>query len=153
MGLVVVAFTATGPSVAPGEGEASVAPTSQNDPHVIDWGTLRGLDYRTGERSAELDALDGEEVRIAGFTVPFEDWMTSASEFLLVPYAGACVHTPAPPPHQLVYVEMQGSRRASLAGMQAPMWIEGVLHIEETNSVYGQAGFRIEGTRVFPYPY
>lgn len=117
----------------------------------IDWRTLRNLDYRTGERSEELDALDGTTVKIAGYTVPFEDWMTTATEFLLVPYAGACVHTPPPPPHQLVYVVMDRSRRASLAGMEAPMWIEGILHIETTDNIYGQAGFRIVARRVYPY--
>lgn len=121
------------------------------DPTEIDWRTLRGLNYRTGEAPEELLALDGQEVRIAGFTVPFEDWMTTATEFLLVPYAGACVHTPPPPPHQLVFVEMDRSRRASLAGMQNPMWVEGTLQIETTDNIYGQAGFRIIGQRVYPF--
>ena len=121
------------------------------DPTEIDWRTLRGLNYRTGEAPEELLALDGQEVRIAGFTVPFEDWMTTATEFLLVPYAGACVHTPPPPPHQLVFVEMDRSRRASLAGMQNPMWVEGILQIETTDNIYGQAGFRIIGQRVYPF--
>ncbi|MEM7416232.1 MAG: DUF3299 domain-containing protein [Gemmatimonadota bacterium] len=151
-GIAVLVVWSTPWSTEPVE-SANRMVAAAEDPTEIDWRTLRDLDYRTGERSEELAALDGQEVRIAGFTVPFEDWMTTATEFLLVPYAGACVHTPPPPPHQLVFVEMDRSRRASLAGMDAPMWIEGVLHIEETENIYGQAGFRIVAKRVYPYAY
>ncbi len=123
-----------------------------DDPTLIDWRILRGLNYRTGERTEDLEALNGKLVKMVGFPVPFEDWASNVTEFLLVPYEGACVHTPPPPPHQVVWVQMYGSTRASLPGM-SPVWIEGTLHIEMGDNVYGQAGFRLVGMKVYPFRY
>lgn len=49
--------------------------------------------------------LDGQRVRIPGYTVPF-DFSADAriTEFLLVPYFGACIHAPPPPPNQTIFV-------------------------------------------------
>ena len=51
-----------------------------------------------------VDALDGRDVEIPGFALPLEYSGTEISEFLLVPYVGACIHVPPPPPNQIVYV-------------------------------------------------
>lgn len=150
--LLAVVAGWSGPQPAQAAGTDALTRALLENPPEVDWRTLGGLDYRTGETTPDLDALDGKVIKIAGFTVPFEDWMTTASEFLLVPYAGACVHTPPPPPHQLVYVEMDRERRASI-NLQAPFWVEGILQIDMMDSVYGQAGFRLVGHRVYPYQY
>ncbi len=123
---------------------------SADDATEVGWRLLASLDYRTGEPSEELAALAGKLVKIPGFTVPLEDWATSATEFLLVPYVGACIHTPPPPPNQLVYIEMDEGKRAKLDGWN-PVWVEGVLEIEMTESVYGYVGFTLSGQRVYPY--
>lgn len=131
-------------------GTEHTTPEVGDDPTLIDWRVLRGLNYETGERTEELQALDGKLVKMAGFPVPFEDWASNVTEFLLVPYQGACVHVPAPPPHQVVWVKMRGRSRARLLG-QAPVWVEGTLHIENGDNVYAQTGFRLVGMRVSPY--
>ena len=123
---------------------------SADDPTEVGWRLLAKLNYRTGEKAEELAALDGKLVKIPGFTVPLEDFASSATEFLLVPYVGACIHTPPPPPNQLVYVEMDQGKRAKMDGWN-PVWVEGVLVIEMTESVYGHVGFTITGQRVYPY--
>ena len=89
-------------------------------------------------------------MKIPGFGVPLEDWAATATEFLLVPYVGACVHTPPPPANQLVYVQMVGDAVATLDGW-LPIWIEGTLTIESTMSYYGEVGFRVDAERVYPY--
>lgn len=124
---------------------------AQNDTTTeVGWRLLAKLNYRTGEKTDSLAALDGKLVKIPGFTVPLEDWASSATEFLLVPYVGACIHTPPPPPNQLVYIEMDEGKRAKMDGWN-PVWVEGVLKIEMTESVYGHVGFTIAGQRVYPY--
>ena len=123
---------------------------SDDEPTEVGWRLLASLDYRTGEPGEELAALAGKLVKIPGFTVPLEDWASSAAEFLLVPYVGACIHTPPPPPNQLVYIEMEDGKRAKLDGWN-PVWVEGVLEIEVTESVYGDVGFTLTGQRVYPY--
>ena len=121
-----------------------------DDPTEVGWRLLASLNYRTGEAGEELAALAGKLVKVPGFTVPLEDWASSATEFLLVPYVGACIHTPPPPPNQLVYIEMDEGKRAKMDGWN-PVWVEGVLEIEMTESVYGYVGFTITGQRVYPY--
>jgi len=119
-------------------------------PTTVDWRTLATLDWRTGGTSDRLRSLDGTLVRIPGFAVPLQDFASQVTEFLLVPWAGACVHTPPPPPNQMVLVVMDRGRQARLNGW-APVWAEGVLRIEAIRSYYGFVGFRLEGQRVYPY--
>jgi uncharacterized protein len=120
------------------------------NPVTVDWRMLRTLDYRTGEMPAELKALDGKEVRIPGFMVPLEDWAEEATEFLLVPFFGACIHVPPPPPNQLVYVEMANRRKAKV-NMYDPVWVVGRLKIDMMESVYGAVGFQLTGMEIKPY--
>ena len=149
--LVVTLTGADGLPAAVTDPPVDVPPVaSTDDPTEVDWRLLATLEYRTGEVGAELAALDGTLVKVPGFTVPLEDFATSVTEFLLVPYVGACIHTPPPPPNQLVYIDMERGQRAELDGWN-PVWVEGVLEIETTQSVYGYVGFTITGQRVYPY--
>ena len=125
-------------------------PVPASAPVEIDWRMLAKLNYRTGEMPEELKKLDGQIVRMPGFVVPLEDYVESASEFLLVPYYGACVHVPPPPPNQMVYVEMEGRRDAHF-GWWEPIWLEGRLHINTVDSPYGVVGFDIDAQKVSPY--
>ena len=127
-------------------------PAIYSDTVEVGWQLLANLNYRTGEKTDELAALEGKLVKIPGFTVPLEDWASAATEFLLVPYVGACIHTPPPPPNQLVYIEMDEGKRAKMDGWN-PVWVEGVLTIEMTKSMYGDVGYTISGQRVYPYEF
>lgn len=49
--------------------------------------------------------LDGKRVAIAGYLLPLDFNEAGTTEFLLVPYIGACIHVPPPPPNQVVYVK------------------------------------------------
>ena len=120
------------------------------DPIDTDWRTLLGLNYRTGETTPELESRRGKEVRIPGFMVPFEDGMSGVNEFLLVPYFGACIHTPPPPPNQIVYVRMEGDRRVEVNIWDA-VYVEGVLDIESIESPYGTVGHQVLGQAIKPY--
>src|ERR1700731_4244525 len=50
-------------------------------------------------------AIDGKMIRIPGYVLPLEFSGTKVTEFLLVPWVGACIHTPPPEPNQIVYVK------------------------------------------------
>ena len=45
-----------------------------------------------------VEELNGQRVRIPGYLLPLEMSETKVKEFLLVPYIGACIHVPPPPP-------------------------------------------------------
>ena len=66
-------------------------------------------------------ALVGQLVRIPGVVVPLEDSKDGLKEFLLVPYFGACVHSPPPPANQIVHV-LPKSPAKGLRSMDA-VWI------------------------------
>ncbi len=128
------------------EAEASRRP----DPVEVDWRLLAGLDYESGEMSDDLKAVVGNEAKVPGFMVPLEDYLERVTEFLLVPYVGACVHTPPPPPNQLVYVKLPKGERAKVEWWD-PIWVEGVLTIDQTENIYGSVSYTIDGARVTSY--
>ena len=45
-------------------------------------------------------------ISIDGFLLPLDIESGKTGEFLLVPWVGACIHTPPPPPNQIVFVTM-----------------------------------------------
>lgn len=116
----------------------------------IDWRLLAGLDYETGKATDTLKKLDGQRIRVPGFIVPLDDADQEGAEFLLVPYYGACVHTPPPPPNQMAFVQMVGRKNVKLALFDA-IWLEGTLRITTYDSPYGQVGYQIDATSMKPY--
>jgi hypothetical protein len=117
---------------------------------TIDWRILAGLDYTNGKSTDTLKKLDGKLVRIPGFVVPLDDFQEDGAEFLLVPYYGACVHTPPPPPNQIVMVEMEGKKSIKMNLFDA-VWMSGRLKIASVESPYGTVGYQLVGLKVEPY--
>lgn len=136
--------------VAPEELIRALVEAPVGQPVEIDWRTLAGLNYESGEMTDAIRAVNGRLVKIPGFMVPLEDFAEQVTEFLLVPYFGACIHTPPPPPNQIVHVFMDGNRKAQIEWWE-PIWIEGTLVIEDVESIYGVSGYRLTGMRIAPY--
>lgn len=129
----------------------TAAPASATEEAVnIDWRVLAGLDYASGKATDTLKKLEGKLVRIPGFVVPLDDFQEEGAEFLLVPYYGACVHTPPPPPNQIVMVGMTGKKAIKL-GLFDAVWLSGRLKISSVESPYGTVGYQLEGMKVEPY--
>jgi uncharacterized protein len=129
--------------------EIEAALATQN-PITLDWRTMAALNYRTGEMPETLRKLNGLQVRVPGFMVPLEDWEQQVSEFLLVPYFGACIHTPPPPPNQMAHVLMQRNRKVEV-NLWDPVWVIGTLRIENVESPYGVVGYQLSAERIQPY--
>ncbi len=94
--------------------------------------------------------LDGKKVKIGGYIVPveFDDDMR-ITEFFLVPYFGACIHVPPPPPNQIIYIKYpKGFETETIVD---PFWITGVLHTKTTNNNIAQASYSLEASKVSPY--
>lgn len=127
------------------------AENTTSGPTVVQWRTLRLLDLATGAAPADLKKLDKSTVRIAGYMVPIEDdSQEEASEYLIVPIAGGCIHTPPPPPNQIVYCKNTSAKRSRVS-MFEPQWFEGKLSIAKTGSPYGNVSFQMAVTSVTPY--
>ena len=91
----------------------------------------------------------GQTVRLPGFVVPLEDGKEGMTEFLLVPYFGACIHSPPPPANQIVHV-LPKSPAKGLRSMDT-VWITGRLSTVRTDSYMGAASYRIDAIEVAPY--
>lgn len=122
---------------------------SMGDSVEVDWKLLGELDYISGKASSELQALDGKEVRIPGFMVPLEDSSQKVTEFLLVPSPQACIHVPAPPPNQMVLIEMGDSSEAKVEF--GPIWVYGKLSLHSKRHQYGESSFTMRGEHIEPY--
>lgn len=94
-------------------------------------------------------AIVGQAVRLPGYLVPLEETKDGMKEFLLVPYFGACIHSPPPPANQIVHV-LPRTPAKGLRSMDT-VWVTGVLTGARTDSYMGTSGYRIEATQVAPY--
>ncbi len=80
-------------------------------------------------QSTTNDALSGQRVRLSGYLLPLEMDAGAVSEFLLVPFVGACIHVPPPPPNQIVQVTLANSYPAER--LYAPVTVTGTLTTTE----------------------
>lgn len=95
------------------------------------------------------EALDGRSGRIAGFLVPL-DWNANEfREFLLVPYFGACIHTPPPPANQVIHVVADPP--VSGFEMMEAVWVEGRLEVASSDTEMGRSGYRMQARSVTLY--
>jgi hypothetical protein len=101
--------------------------------------------------------LNGQIVRLPGYLLPLEFSGKQVSEFLLVPWVGACIHTPPPPPNQIVHVKPE--KPVEMSGMFAPVWVTGKMTTgaikKSLSLVDGSAdidvGYSLRASRVEPY--
>jgi uncharacterized protein len=119
-------------------------------PVTLDWKTMAALNYKTGQMPETLKKLNGTQVRVPGFMVPLEDWEQQVTEFILVPYFGACIHVPPPPPNQMAHVLMTRNRKIEV-NLWDPVWVVGTLKIENVESPYGVVGYQVSAERIQPY--
>jgi len=97
-----------------------------------------------------VEALDGKRVKIPAYVTPLDfDGQLKMSEFLLVPYMGACIHTPPPPANQVVFAD--SGDPIELNSPYDPIWAIGTLRAVTVNSDLAEAGYKLEVEEVMPY--
>ena len=151
-------------------GPLSAAP--QTPPQTIDWDDLlpaaeRGRsppppvkvhDYlgedgppmtQSGSFAANR-SLHGRLLRIPGFIVPLvSNRLPDVTEAFLVPYYGACIHVPPPPPNQLVYVLFGTPRR--IATIYDAYWVTGIMQVARKSTRLATATYAMAGSRLEVY--
>jgi hypothetical protein len=93
--------------------------------------------------------LNNTRIKLPGYLVPLEEVAAGHTEFLLVPYFGACIHTPPPPANQIVLV-VPAKPAGGFRSMDT-VWVSGVLKTTRTNSPMGATGYRLESALVERY--
>ncbi len=125
-----------------------------------DFSKLSDDDPRVQEIMKELEAsykeapineeMDGKRIKLPGFVVPLEGDGKAVSEFLLVPYYGACIHVPPPPANQTVFVSV-ASGEAQIRNAFDVVWVSGTLSAKSFDSDLATAGYQLEAVTVEPY--
>lgn len=94
--------------------------------------------------------MDNTPARIPGFIVPLKTVGDQRIvEFFLVPYYGACIHVPPPPPNQIIHVTYPEG--IELEVLYEPFWVEGPLTINRTEHDIGTSSYAIQAQAVVPY--
>ncbi len=98
------------------------------------------------------DALAEIPVRLPGFVVPVGANANGiVREFFLVPYVGACIHVPPPPPNQMVYVKSKTG--ISLKSVHEAYWVTGKMRVEQTTTSLGASAYALDADKIEQYQY
>lgn len=92
--------------------------------------------------------LKGQRVRLPGYVVPLDMVGDKLQDFLLVPYFGACIHSPPPPANQIVHITLK--RPQAMRTMDV-VWVTGVIDIERQDTGMGVSGYAMRADAVEPY--
>ena len=95
--------------------------------------------------------VHNRRLRLSGYMVPLQfTKQRHVTELLLVPYFGACIHSPAPPANQVVHVlpaqPVDLDTRSSIA-----VWVAGSMSVVRSDSDMGAACYRMSAAEVRPY--
>jgi len=106
--------------------------------------------HQLAPHSPAVKALDGQLVRLPGYIVPLEvNEEGRTTDFLLVPYYGACIHVPPPPSNQIVHVTSELG--VKVEELYQPYWIEGPMQVKASSSELAEAGYQMEAEKIFAY--
>ena len=94
--------------------------------------------------------MDGRAVRIPGFIVPLEfNDDQVITEFFIVPFFGACIHVPPPPPNQIIHVKYP--KGFKLQELYFPFWVSGVLKTTLIENDVATAAYALEAHQIEAY--
>ncbi|HDS1735089.1 MULTISPECIES: DUF3299 domain-containing protein [Pseudomonas] len=97
-----------------------------------------------------VKALDNQQVKLPGYIVPLEvSEEGRTTEFLLVPYYGACIHVPPPPSNQIVHIFSEMGVRVE--DLYQPYWIEGRMQVKASSSELADAGYQMAAEKIYAY--
>jgi uncharacterized protein len=92
-------------------------------------------------------ALEGLTLRIPGFIVPLDETTHGlVTEFFFVPYYGACIHVPPPPPNQMVYVKPM--KPILVKDTFNAYWITGVMHVQVRTTHIASSSYSMKVDKV-----
>lgn len=118
---------------------------SMNDEDIADALAL------IAENGSELmEELDGETVSLEGYLVPLDFEATEAKAFVLVPYMGACIHVPPPPPNQVVFIEYEDGMpmEALETNLWTPFRVTGALRAARAQTHLAEVGYQMSAESI-----
>ncbi|MDR3346991.1 MAG: DUF3299 domain-containing protein [Helicobacteraceae bacterium] len=121
---------------------------SDDDPRVEKAMEIFMKEWRKSPLNPKINRA---RIKLPGYVVPL-DWEDEKklNEFLLVPYFGACIHVPPPPPNQIVYIKLKKPLK-NIISMDT-VWVYGEITLEEHDSgSMGVSGYAMTADKVELY--
>ncbi|ODN67562.1 DUF3299 domain-containing protein [Methylophaga muralis] len=107
--------------------------------------------YQQALTSAKVKPeYDQRQIRLPGFMVPVEmNEQQLVTEFFLVPFFGACIHYPPPPPNQIIYVTSKDG--VAQQNLYDPYWVEGTLTTTITENEVAVSAYSMKADNIELY--
>jgi hypothetical protein len=110
-------------------------------------GRVRMAQFGTFNTVAEVT---GHKIKLPGYVVPIEsDDQGRMTEFFFVPFFGACIHVPPPPPNQLVYAKL--AQPIKTPQIWDPYWLRGELRVETVKNQIAGSAYTMVDAELVPY--
>ncbi|MEP5154280.1 DUF3299 domain-containing protein [Planktotalea sp.] len=93
--------------------------------------------------------LNGTRIKMPGYIVPLDLNTKGVTSFILVPYVGACIHTPPPPPNQLVYVTTENPWPGD--DLWEAVWVTGHMKHETQSTEIAETGYTLTAEAMETY--
>ena len=95
------------------------------------------------ENSTKLNpALADAYIKMPGFIIPIDISADGVTSFILVPYVGACIHVPPPPPNQLVFVTSKVPWPSER--LWEAVWVTGTMQNKVQYTEVADTGYELE---------
>lgn len=85
--------------------------------------------------------LDGADIKMPGYIIPMDLTTDGVTSFILVPYVGACIHVPPPPPNQLVFVTTKTPWPSD--DLFEAVWVSGQMRHETLSTDVAEIGYAL----------
>lgn len=95
------------------------------------------------------DELDGAYIKMPGYVLPLDMSTAGVTSFIMVPYVGACIHTPPPPANQLVFVDSKVPWPSQ--SLWDPVWVTGQMRHELQSTTIADIGYAMTADKIEVY--
>lgn len=92
------------------------------------------------------EALNGAYIKMPGYIIPWDVTSAGVTSFILVPYVGACIHVPPPPPNQLVFVTTETPWPNDM--LWEPVWVIGHMKSEFQTTEIAEIGYSLTADKM-----
>ena len=93
--------------------------------------------------------FDGAYIKMPGYIIPIDLSTDGVKSFVLVPYVGACIHTPPPPPNQLVFVTTDTPWPSD--DLWEAVWVTGHIQHEIQSTEVAETGYVLKADAMEVY--
>lgn len=96
------------------------------------------------KKAGNNSSVDGKKVKLEGYLVPVDTDGKKVNKFLFFPNQAACIHVPASPANQTIFVTTKKEEGALMEDAYEKITLYGTIHLETAKIATGTASFVIK---------